>query len=315
MIELVDDRPRHVLERDEVDDVVVRVQVSLNLDGRPVVVAVQPLAVVAVIRDEVSRTEHQVILGDADLVARGGHGLETPGVAVWLNRSPGRAIGRLTPQGPDQLAGPAGRGSELSHLEGAANKAAVTRSAVVPGFSRFPRARSQASKRFAASLWLSGSSGQPAARTSAALRVTSRAVSSPPLRTISESGWRASMLRNAVMIAVSSGLAVAERGAEHGKCLVQDLPEAVGILPCDQVAIGRQGHRLAQGHRRFVRDVLIGHLPRPPGAPAGSPGRRAGRRPRSWRPERAPRPRQGRPRAGPPRAEPAARSSPGSCSC
>ncbi len=41
MIELVGDRPGHVLERDEIDHVVVRVEVPLDLDRRAVVVAVQ----------------------------------------------------------------------------------------------------------------------------------------------------------------------------------------------------------------------------------------------------------------------------------
>ena len=69
MIELIGDRPGHVLEGDEVHHVVVRVEVPFHLDGRPVVVAVDPFATISLVRDEMSRAEHQVILRDPHLVA------------------------------------------------------------------------------------------------------------------------------------------------------------------------------------------------------------------------------------------------------
>ena len=47
---------------------------------------------------------------------------------------------------------------------------------------------------------------------------------------------------------------------------MQDLLEPVGILPGDQVAIGRQRHRLAESHRGLAGDVLLWTCPRPPGA-------------------------------------------------
>ena len=43
--------------------------------------------------------------------------------------------------GPDKPAGPAKRGSLIMPSRRAANKAAATRSAVVPGLRRFPRAQ------------------------------------------------------------------------------------------------------------------------------------------------------------------------------
>ena len=42
------------LQGDEVEDVVVRVQLALDLDGGAVVVAVQPFALVAFVADEVA---------------------------------------------------------------------------------------------------------------------------------------------------------------------------------------------------------------------------------------------------------------------
>jgi hypothetical protein len=52
MIELVGDRAGHVLERDEINDVVVLVEISFDLDRRAVVVAVQPLTAITFISDE-----------------------------------------------------------------------------------------------------------------------------------------------------------------------------------------------------------------------------------------------------------------------
>ena len=45
----------------------VLVEVAFDLDRRPIVVAVDPLALIALIGDEMARAEDQVVLGDADL--------------------------------------------------------------------------------------------------------------------------------------------------------------------------------------------------------------------------------------------------------
>ena len=74
VIQFVGDRAGQVLKSDEVDHIVVLIQISLNFDGSTVVVTVEPLAVVAVICDEVTRTEDQVILRDPDLEKRRRHG-------------------------------------------------------------------------------------------------------------------------------------------------------------------------------------------------------------------------------------------------
>jgi hypothetical protein len=74
VVQLVDDRLRQVLEGNEVDDVVILVKVPLDLDGRPVIVAVNPLALIALIRDEMTRAEDEVVLRDADLESRRVHG-------------------------------------------------------------------------------------------------------------------------------------------------------------------------------------------------------------------------------------------------
>ena len=81
VVQLVDDRLRQVLERDEVDDVVVLVEVALDLDGRPIVMAVDPLALIALIGDEVARAEDEVVLGDPDLEAGDGMTVE-PSVRI-----------------------------------------------------------------------------------------------------------------------------------------------------------------------------------------------------------------------------------------
>ena len=78
VVELVDDPAGQVLERDEVEDVMVLVELVFHLDGRPIVMAVDSLALAAGVGDEVARAEDQVILGDTDLVTRTGHGWETP---------------------------------------------------------------------------------------------------------------------------------------------------------------------------------------------------------------------------------------------
>jgi hypothetical protein len=78
MIQLIDDRPGHVLEGDEVDYVVVLVKSAFHLDRGSVIVTVNPLATISVIGDEMTRAEDQIILGHPNLEARRRHGDETP---------------------------------------------------------------------------------------------------------------------------------------------------------------------------------------------------------------------------------------------
>jgi hypothetical protein len=50
---------------------VVLVQVPLDLDGDPIIVAVDAVAPVALIGDEMTRTKNEVVLGHPDLESRG----------------------------------------------------------------------------------------------------------------------------------------------------------------------------------------------------------------------------------------------------
>src|SRR5262249_37023161 len=77
------------LQGDEVEDVVVVVEGALDLDGGAVVVAVEALALVALVADEVAGAEDEVVLDDADLEAfrhgrspRGSQELPTPARAA-----------------------------------------------------------------------------------------------------------------------------------------------------------------------------------------------------------------------------------------
>ena len=74
MVEAVSDGLRQPFQSDEVEQIMVVVEVAVQLDGGAVVVAVQPFALAAVVGDEVAGAEDQVVLGDADGVALGGHG-------------------------------------------------------------------------------------------------------------------------------------------------------------------------------------------------------------------------------------------------
>jgi hypothetical protein len=67
VIQLIGDAPGPLLESAEIEDVIIIVQLSLDFDGRPVVVAMKPFAPVALVTDEMSSRKHQVILGDVDL--------------------------------------------------------------------------------------------------------------------------------------------------------------------------------------------------------------------------------------------------------
>ena len=73
VVEAVGDLLDLPLERDEIEQVVIRVKSADDLNGRPVIVAVQPFAGVAVLRDEVAGAEDQIVFRDADGVALGGH--------------------------------------------------------------------------------------------------------------------------------------------------------------------------------------------------------------------------------------------------
>jgi hypothetical protein len=63
VVKLIRDQASQVLESDEVDHVVILVELVLHLDRRPVIVAVEPLAVITVIGDEMASTEDEVVLG------------------------------------------------------------------------------------------------------------------------------------------------------------------------------------------------------------------------------------------------------------
>jgi hypothetical protein len=71
MIKLVGNDASHILESDEVDHVVIGIKVAFDLDGGAIVMAVDSLAVIAVVRDEMPGAKDQVILGDVNFEARG----------------------------------------------------------------------------------------------------------------------------------------------------------------------------------------------------------------------------------------------------
>src|SRR5262249_2150196 len=142
MIQLVDDRLRQVLQRDEIDDVVVLVEVAFHFDGRPIVMAVDPLALVALIGDKVPRAEDEIVLGHTDLEPRRWHGgqiLVLDGSGKPLCRRAGRLGSSDQPDACEVS------GTGIVPSRSAAYKAAVTRSAVVPGLSLRPGSRSHSS--------------------------------------------------------------------------------------------------------------------------------------------------------------------------
>ena len=107
MIERVGDRLERVAQSDEVDDVLVLVQRSFDLRPHAVVVAVQRLADVPVVRDEVRRAEHVALF------------LQSHRVGFWTwSWSPAQKGGCSKPS------------------RSAANNPAAIRSAVVPGLRR-----------------------------------------------------------------------------------------------------------------------------------------------------------------------------------
>ena len=66
MVELIDNFLQPIAQSDKVEDVGVFVERPGQLDRGPPVVAVKPLADVPVERDEMSGTEDQVVLRDAN---------------------------------------------------------------------------------------------------------------------------------------------------------------------------------------------------------------------------------------------------------
>ena len=115
VVEFVRDFLRALLEGDEVEDVVVLLEHALDFDGGAVVVAVEPLALVAAVADEVPAAEHQVVFGDADFEALGRH-VYSQSLTCQRNGAEGVTL----------------------FSRSATNRQAVMRSAVVPGFSLFP---------------------------------------------------------------------------------------------------------------------------------------------------------------------------------
>ena len=106
MIELVDDLFRVLFQSDEIENVPAsRIEIGLDLDGGPVVVAVEPLAAVPFIADEVAAREDEMVLRHADLESFG-HGIS------HVQR---------------------GEGNFIIPSRKAANRDAATRSALVPG--------------------------------------------------------------------------------------------------------------------------------------------------------------------------------------
>ena len=70
MVELVGDDASHILESDEVDHVVIGIELAFDLDGRAIVMAVDSLAVIPVVRDEMPGAKDQVVFGDVNFEAR-----------------------------------------------------------------------------------------------------------------------------------------------------------------------------------------------------------------------------------------------------
>src|SRR5213080_2751242 len=100
----------------------VLIQVSLDLDGGAVVVAVQPLALVALVADEMPRAEDEVVLADADGVTLR-HGSLPRGDRVanrhWhCSSTPGRGKG-----GPGRPPNEAQAGPAEQHRQGEAVQA------------------------------------------------------------------------------------------------------------------------------------------------------------------------------------------------
>src|SRR5262249_45462925 len=87
------------LQGDEIEHVLVLVEFALDLDGGAVIVAVQPLALVALVADEVPGAENQVVFRDADLEALSHDRIRRPrGIATVRLSYPVAAERTGTPQ-------------------------------------------------------------------------------------------------------------------------------------------------------------------------------------------------------------------------
>ena len=134
---------------------------------------------------------------------------------------------------------------------------AATRSAVVPGFSRWSGPRSDASN---------SSSVRVPARTSRAAAVTVCAAESPALRAISVSGCDASSPTWSDTIASSVACADAERGLEQRQPGVEHDRVAGRVLRGDAVAVRGGAIASRSETRAAARTSCSGASPSPPGA-------------------------------------------------
>ena len=111
----------------------------------------------------------------------------------------------------------------------------------------------------------SGVAIPPSRSTSAARFCTSSATAGPFLRAMSESGYFASQRSCESMIAASTQPNCSKRIQERRHAEVEHVGEAVGVLPRDHVAVGRELHRFEQRDRRLVPHVLLGRVAKPAG--------------------------------------------------
>jgi hypothetical protein len=69
MVEFIRDRLGEPFQRNEIEQIVVFIQVAFDFHRSAIVVAVQPLALVAFVADEVSAAEYELIFRDPDVIA------------------------------------------------------------------------------------------------------------------------------------------------------------------------------------------------------------------------------------------------------
>ncbi len=69
MVEFVGDELGPLLQRDEIEYVIILVQDAFDLDRGPVVVAMQPFALVAFVADEVAGAKDEIVLADTNLIS------------------------------------------------------------------------------------------------------------------------------------------------------------------------------------------------------------------------------------------------------
>ena len=271
---------QRALEAGEVEDVRILVERTLERRRRPVVVAVERLALVPVVRDEVPGAEHRVVLldphperliaclatfgrrGRLDGTGRGRTaGMGRPGsegrpTAVAC-RGPWR---RVTPCERRCVAPASRRGPGPSRSQ--TNRAAAMRSAEVPGLRRLPwRRRSRSSRRAAASP--RGVTTPPARTTAPARAATAAAAAAPAFRAISVSGTSGHQLEMGLGDGVEEGQAATERPAKPGEPQVERDGEAADVLRRHGVTLRRQPHGLEQRDRRATGDGSLVTLPEP----------------------------------------------------